>query len=127
VLGLVVRVVVDPLGFVEHVLGERPAIQTGRRDRRRQVEVPGAQRFGQAHGVTRPLHVRDVLAVGVGGEVVDRGEVEEVIDRRGELVGVDPEALQPRSPSIGTIRSSSTPHRARSSSTFLQEPARQST
>src|SRR3954447_7896350 len=80
VLGRVVRVVLDVLGLVEHVLGEDAPVQPGGRDRAGLVEVLGVDGLGQLQRVPGAFDVGLELAVGVGGQVVDRGEVEEVLD-----------------------------------------------
>ena len=86
----------DVLGLVEHVLGEDALVEPGGGDRADHVEVPGVDGPSQAQGVPRALDVGRVLAVGVGGQVVDRGQVEEVLDGAVEaldLVARDSEAL----------------------------------
>ena len=65
-----------------------PAIQPGRGDRADLVEVPGVHGLGELQRVPGALDVGDPLAVGVGGEVVDRGEVEEVLDLPGQPIDV---------------------------------------
>ena len=52
------------------------------------MEVLGVHRFGQLQRVPGAFDVGDPLAVGVGSEVVDRGEVEEVLDLAVELLDV---------------------------------------
>ena len=94
VFGEVVRVVLDVLRLVEHVLGEGAVVQACRRDRADLVEAAGLHRLGQPDGVARALDVGHPLAVGVRGEVVDGRQVEEVVDLPVEplhLLGVDPQ------------------------------------
>ena len=95
-LGQVVGVVVDVGGLVEHVLGEDAAVQAGRRDRADLVEMTRVHGLGELDGVPGALDVGHPLAVGVGGEVIDGGEVEEVLDlavELGDLVLVEAEPL----------------------------------
>ena len=80
VLGLEVRVVLDVVGLVEHVLGERALVEAGRGDRADHVEVVHVELVRQLRRLAGALDVRDALGLGVGGHVVDRGEVEEVVD-----------------------------------------------
>ncbi len=95
VLGRVVGVVVDVGRLVEHVLAPRPLVEAGGSDRADHVEAARLEALGELHRVARALDVGDPLRLGVGLQVVDRGEVEEVVDladeRLGGLVG-DPEA-----------------------------------
>ena len=44
------------------------------------MQDPGLQRVGQVDRVARALDVEALVALLVGGHVVDRGEVEEVVD-----------------------------------------------
>jgi hypothetical protein len=78
----------DVLGLLEHVLGERPAVQTGRGDRADLVEVLHVQRLGELQRMPRALDIGDALGVDVGGQVVDGGEMEEVLDVPAEPVDV---------------------------------------
>ena len=57
------------------------------------MEAAGLQLAGELHGVARALDVRDPLGLGVGGHIVDRREVEEMIDT----------ALQPRHVLVGDV------------------------
>ncbi len=93
VLGLEVRVI-ELFGLVEHVLAERPFVESGRGDRAHVMEAAGGDGLGEAHRVARPLDVRDLLRLRACRDVVDRGEVEEVVDLPLELFrlrGGDPE------------------------------------
>ena len=96
VLRAVVGVVVEVGGLVEHVLAEHALVEPGDGDRADVVEVPGPDRLGQLQRVPGPLDVGQVLAVGVGGEVVDGRDVEEVLDLAAEafdLVGFDAQSV----------------------------------
>ena len=78
VLGAEVRIV-QALGLVEHVLAEHARVQAGGGDRTGVVEAAGLDRGGQFQRVPRAVDVGDLLRFRVGGEVVDRGEVEEML------------------------------------------------
>jgi hypothetical protein len=80
--------VLEVLGFVEHVFAKQPFEQSGRSNRTDQVEVLGGDRFGQADGVARAVDVGPLLVFGAGLEVVDCGEVKEVLDLALQLVNV---------------------------------------
>ena len=80
VLGLEVGMVVDLLGLLEHVLGEGPLVEAGSGDRADHVEVLGVELLGELDRLPGALDVRDALALCVRGHVVDRREVEEVVD-----------------------------------------------
>ena len=95
------------------------------------VEVLGVHGLGELHRVPGALDVGDLLLVGVGGDVVDRGEVEEVLDLPVQPVDVLRGYAEPV---LGQVpdhrrrsRSSSTPSRSLSSSSRSSEPARHST
>ena len=72
------------LAEVEVLLGEHPAMRTGHRDGRhvvqRRVQAPG-----QSDHRPGALDVGDSLAVLGGGDVVDRGAVDHVVDRTESL------------------------------------------
>ena len=80
VLGAEVGVRVEPFGLVEHVLGPDPPVETGRGDRADVVEAARLERSCKLDCVAGALDVGDLLGLGAGGDVVDRGEVEEVLD-----------------------------------------------
>jgi len=71
---------VEVLGLVEHVFAEHALVEPGRGNRRNVVEMPGANGLGELHGVARTVHVDGDLALGVGLQVVHRGQVVEVVD-----------------------------------------------
>jgi len=91
--------VIELLALVEHVLAEQALVLAGGRDRGDMVTAPRPQRVGQPDGVAGPLDIGDAVALLVSGHVVDRGEVEEVVNPGGrELVPgrvVDPESRRP--------------------------------
>ena len=98
-LGLELRAVVgmvERLALVEHRLGEEALVLAGGGDRRDVVQAARAQRVGELDGVARALHVRDTVALVVGGHVVDRREVEEMVDAARVLV--DPRLLDTQAP-----------------------------
>ena len=80
VLGAEVGVVVEPLGLVEHVLAPLALVEAGGGDRADLVEAAGLDRAGELDRVPGALDVGDLLRFGVGGDVVDRRQVEEVVD-----------------------------------------------
>ena len=94
VLGPEVRMRVEVLSLLEHVLAPRPLVEAGGRDRADHVDAARLDRLRELDHVPGPLDVGDPLRVGVRGHVVDRGKVEEVVDLASERrdVGVrDPE------------------------------------
>ena len=52
------------------------------------MEASGVDRFGKAHGVLRAVDVGDLLLLGARLQVVDRGEMEEMVDLPLELLHV---------------------------------------
>ena len=76
------------LALVEHVLAEQALVEAGGGDRRRVVQDARLERVGELHDVARALHVDALVGLLIRGHVVDRGEMEEVVDRA--LVGGDP-------------------------------------
>ena len=84
-LGPVVRVG-QLLPLVEHVLAEEALVAAGHGDRADVVEGADVDRAGELHDVACALHVGALHALLVRLHVVDRGEVEEVVDRLAEAV-----------------------------------------
>ena len=80
VLGAEVGVVVELFGLVEHVLDPDALVEAGGGNRADLVEAARLERPAELDRVARPLDVGDLLRLGIGGQVVDRGEVEEVVD-----------------------------------------------
>ena len=78
VLGAVIRVV-EVLGLLEHVLGERAAVQARRGDRAHQVEAARIDGSGNIERTLRADDVRLLHRLGARVEVVDGAEVEEVL------------------------------------------------
>src|SRR6185312_1843064 len=78
-LGHEIRMVVV-LGLVEHVFAEDALVQAGRRNGRHMVKMSGVNRLGELHGVARAFDVDGNLAGFVGTQVIDRGQVVEMID-----------------------------------------------
>ena len=88
-LGLELRPVVrviELLALVEHVLTEQALVLAGGGDGGGVVKAAGVDRVGELDGVARALDVGDPVALLVGGHVVDRREVEEVVDRAVQLI-----------------------------------------
>ena len=82
-LGLVLRAVVrrrQVLPLVEHRLVEGAVVVTGRGHRRHLVEDAHLERVGEREGVPGAADVQLLVGRGVGGHVVDRRQVEEVVD-----------------------------------------------
>ena len=86
---------VEVFGLVEHVLAPLAAVEAGGGDRADLVEAAGLDRGREFDRVTGPLDVGDLLRFGAGGHVVDRRQMEEVVDVAAQgdqvLLG-DPEA-----------------------------------
>ena len=70
-----------------------PVVLAGDRDRGGVVEVARAELVGEVDGVLGAVDVEPAVALLVGGHVVDRREVEEVLDARERLAVLlgDPE------------------------------------
>ena len=77
VLGPEIRML-ESLGLGEHVLAKQPGIEASGSDRTEQVKVLGTNRLGELQRITRAVDIDADLAGGIGLEVVDRGEMEEV-------------------------------------------------
>ena len=80
--------VVEVLGLLEHVLAEDAVVEARRCDRAHVVEAAGIDRGGEVDGVTRTLDIGRFLLLGARREVVDRRQVEEVLDLALELAQV---------------------------------------
>ena len=95
VLGAEVGMGVEFFGLLEHVLAPFALIEAGGGDRADLVEAARLDRPGEFDRVAGALDVGDLLRFGARGHVVDRGQVEEVVDlaAQGEQVLLgDPEA-----------------------------------
>ena len=79
VLGAVIRVI-EVLGLLEHVLGERAAVESRRGDRAHEVEATGVDGVRERKRVLGAQDVRAVHRLGAGLDVVDGAEMEEVRD-----------------------------------------------
>jgi len=79
VLGLEIGVI-EIFGLVEHVLAEHAVVKTGGRDRAHVLETARVDRRGELDRVARSLDVGDLLILCGCGQVVDGGEMEEVVD-----------------------------------------------
>ena len=79
---------------VEHRLVPEAVVVTGRGDGGHLVEAAGVEVGGELEGVAGAADVEALVLLVGGGHVVDRGQVEEVVDRALVLLdpgGVDPE------------------------------------
>ena len=88
VLGAEIRMI-QPLCLLEHVLSEQPLEHAGRGNRTEQVEVFGANRLGKAHRIARAFDIDPQLAFGIGRQIVNGGEVEEMRGLFCQLFAVD--------------------------------------
>ena len=84
-LGLEVRMV-ELLGFLEHVLAERAFVEAGRGDRAHVVEAARANGFRELDRVARSVDVGLLLGFGARGEIVNRREMEHMLDLVLELL-----------------------------------------
>jgi len=94
----------EVLALVEHGLVEDAVVVTGRGHRRHLVEAAHLQRVGQLEGVLGAADVQLLVGGVVRGHVVDRGQVEEVLDSL-SVVGtvlVDP-GLVHAQPLVGEV------------------------
>ena len=80
----------QPLPLVEHVLAEEALELAGHRDRAGVVEAPHLDRVGELDHVARAIDVGAPQRILVGLHVVDRGEVEEVVDLLVEALDAEP-------------------------------------
>ena len=84
------------LALVEHVLGEQPRVLAGDGDRGDVVHVPRPQPRGDLEHAPGTPDVEVLVVGGVGGQVVERREVHDVVDgarQRRQHVGAHPEPL----------------------------------
>jgi hypothetical protein len=80
VLGAEVRVRVEVLGLLEHVLGPGAPVEAGGGDRADEVKALDLRRLGEFDRVARAFDVRRLRRLGARPEVVHRAEVEHVLD-----------------------------------------------
>jgi hypothetical protein len=85
VLRLKVRVV-EVLGLVEHVLPENTFVHPRRGNRADVLETSGMNRVRERHRIPRSVDVGCDLLFGIRRQVVDSGQMEEVLDAVVELV-----------------------------------------
>jgi hypothetical protein len=71
---------VQPGGLVQHVLAEGPWVAAGHGDRGDVVEPPRPDAVDELHHVAGAVDVGRLLRFRRSGHVVDRGEVENVVD-----------------------------------------------
>ena len=95
------------LALVEHVLGERARVLAGDRDRRHVVQAADAEPVGELDHVRGAADVGGLVGRVVGGHVVERGEVHEVVDGARADVRSRP-AFRPRNGSARSPTSGST-------------------
>ena len=72
--------VIEVPGLLEHILAEGALIEPRRRDGTEMVEPARADGFRQRHGIARALDICRHLHFRIGAEVVDRGQMKEMID-----------------------------------------------
>ena len=72
--------VIELLGFLEHVLAKRAFIETGGGDRAHIVEAACLHGLRELDHVPRAFDVGPLLVFGARREIVDRGEVKDVLD-----------------------------------------------
>ena len=128
-LGAVVRVG-ELLALVEDVLGEVAVVHAGDGDRGGVVEVARAELVGEVDGVLGAVDVEPAVALLVGGHVVDRREVEEVLDareRRPVLVGDAEQRLGEVADDRLDAVARRGPQPARRASSFSRDSSRTST
>jgi hypothetical protein len=88
----------EPLARVEHLLGEPAAVVARHGHGRHVVQAAHVERGREVEHVPGAVDVRGDARVVVGRDVVQRGEVHEVVDgagQLGELLVADAEALGP--------------------------------
>ena len=77
---------IEVLGLVEHVLAEHALVHAGRGDRGDVLEHAGLDLVGERDRVLRAVDVGDDLAFCVRLQVVDRGQMEEMLDLAGQFL-----------------------------------------
>ncbi len=87
VLGRVIRMV-EAAGLLEHVLAEHAVVEAGRGDRAHMVKAARLDALGEGERVGDASDIGGDDHGRVGFEIVDGGEVEEVVDLALELRGV---------------------------------------
>ena len=121
VLGSEVGMGVEPSASSNMSSRHSPLVEPGGGDRADLVEAARLDRAGQFDGVAGALDVGDLLDFGVGGHVVDRRQVEEVVDlaAQGEQVLLG----DSRAPAERGRRRSARPAPRRLPSRFAAPPA----
>ena len=76
---------IELLGLLEHVLAEDALVETRRSDRAHMMEMSDADGVRERNRVPRPFNVRGLLRLGARRQVVDRREMEEMLDPALEL------------------------------------------
>jgi hypothetical protein len=74
--------------FLEHVLAKRALIQTGRRNRGCVVKTLGLDRLGKLDGVAGAVDIGRLVVLLRSAQVVDRRQVEKVLDLAAEPVTI---------------------------------------
>ena len=74
--------------LLEHVLAEDALEETGGSDRAEQVKMLGTDFLGELHGIARALDIHLELDLGIGLEIVDRRQMEEVRGLLAKLLAV---------------------------------------
>ena len=88
--------VIEPSRFLEHVLAEDPVIEAGRRDGTHVMEAARLDHLCESERVRHAGDVRRHNFLGVGGEVVNGGEVKETVD-----LALEPSHILGRDAEIG--------------------------
>jgi hypothetical protein len=79
VLGAEIRMI-QVLRFLEHVFAEHAVVEPGGGDRARVMEATGLNRMREFDRMTRAVDVRPLLILRAGGQIVDRRQMEQVVD-----------------------------------------------
>jgi len=79
VLGAEIRMI-EVLGFLEHVFAEGAVVESGGCDRAHVMKASRLNAMREFDDVPRAVDVRPLLVLGAGGQIVDRGQVEQMRD-----------------------------------------------
>ena len=87
---------VEVFGLLEHVLAEDAVVEAGRGDRAHMVEAPAPIAFARRTALRVPSILVVISLARIGVEIVDRGQMEEMIDLALELLDVIARKAQSR-------------------------------
>ena len=78
--------VIQPGGFLEHVFGKGAVVKAGGRDGGDMMKTAGLNFFSQFQRLPRAFDVGVALGVFIGGQVINGGQMEKVIDLSVQII-----------------------------------------